>query len=423
MRISRANLPRLILVAVTVGAAANANAQTAGSPSIAGAYGTATLYGVADVYFGNLRGELLRNRAGAAEKVSESFTGFGSGGVTSSRLGVRGETAPFAGNLQGLFTLELGPLRLESTANNTNGLDKTRKSFVGLKGGFGQVIVGRVQSPAYEFAFKYDALSGQMGPSYPIQIISGAGINSADRLNNAVTYSSPTIANFKGQLTYSAGGTLDVSSDDGIAANHKQTVMIAAIDYDNGPLSVGVVYRRAGDTNGLCTTAAGALTTCASAGSVVLRDGKDEWGVGASYEFGFARVYAAYQQVDPNAVGAYVTKLPHIALSLPVSKVDTVLVDYAWATRQRDVTSGGVTETVTGKAQAFGLAFTHDFDKRITGYVGLVWGKNGDHLVGSGLNLGFINPAAAATNSATTVYASAPQSSYSGVMTGLRFTF
>ncbi len=320
-----------------------------------------------------MSGKLLQTnlKTGATTEVSNHFSGFGSGGLTSSRLGVRGQTVEFLGGLRGIFAIELGPLRLESvTTSNTNGLDKTRKSFVGLQRRYGQVIIGRLQSPAYEFAYKYDALSGQLGPTYPIAVMANAGINSADRLNNAITYTSPSLKGFTLQLTYSTGGQPNISADDATPANHRQTVAIAGLDYDNGPLSIGLVYRAASNTNSICTSNAGATVTCATPGSSPLHDGKKEWGIGAKYDFKFVKVYGVFQQVSPNASCTYVTSLPHVALAIPLTASDTILIDYVKAFSRKNVVQGGVSKTVDTSVQGAGLAYTHDFNKMLTAWSG-----------------------------------------------------
>jgi len=94
------------------------------------AQSSVTLYGIADVWVGNLKAsEVAANPAG--------MTMLQSGGVSTSRWGVRG-SEDLGGGLKAIFTLEQG----FSADDGTSAGGFNRQAFVGLAGGFGQVTFG-----------------------------------------------------------------------------------------------------------------------------------------------------------------------------------------------------------------------------------------------------------------------------------------
>lgn len=413
-------------------AAIPAFAQTAGAEMAVGP-ANVKFYGVADIYFGKMDGKLLAtDSTGLKTGVDQQFTGLGSGGFTSPRLGVA-VSAPFGEDYVGFFTIELGPTRLDQTfaqsdykASVTNGLDKTRKSFVGVRGKFGEITAGRLQSPAYEWSFEHAPMSGALDPIYGLALAAGAGINSADRINDAIAYRSPKLGDFTIKAAYAfanaRAGQNQLGIDDALSDNHRQNIGILAVNYDHGALALGAVYRSARDTSGMCVSASGATVKCATAGATSLRDGKNEWGVGAIYDFGPAKLTLAMQAVRPNAA-RYANTISAVGLEIPVGPTSTILSTYAVGNGKRDLTTTSGPATVDTKAQAFAVAYKRDLNQYLTWYAGVIYDKNGDNLFGSGLQLNNRTSAANYVQPTGISLGAAPGASQSGLITGLRVTF
>ena len=346
-----------------------------------------TIYGIADVYGAILEGESVTNPGLPTEvTTTQDMRGFNSGGWAASRLGFKGSKL-FDNGLEALFTVEAGNLNLNATsATNDNGLSKTRKSFIGLAGPFGRVIAGRLQTPSFDWSNEYDAGAGVFSPLVGLQSMAGVGINSFDRVNNSITWTSPKWQGLTGLTVQANAGfpqEVQTSTDDGIATNHKQSIYQLHANYAKGPFSVGAVMRHQTDTDGVCAVPATPNTAvkCSTPGSASLQDGRTEWSIGAWYDFTVAKVYATYQVQDKNNVAAD-TSITQIGTRVPVSAQGTIVGTY------------GFGKTGSAKADGASIAYTHDLDKSTKLYAGWVQLKNADPRssfgtisVGSGVNI------------------------------------
>jgi predicted porin len=380
--------------------------------------GPATLraYGVADIFFADLSGKLIENAGKSTQsEVTQNFTGFGSSGWTATRLGIKGE-APISDSLKGLFTIELGTLSLDQSSSSiTNGLNKTRQSFVGLKGNFGTIVAGRLQTPAFVWAYEYDPMNGAIDPVYAVVTAVGAGINAADRLNDAITWTSPDLSGLTLKGTYAFNGQNDISADDATAANHKQTTWLIAADYVNGPFTAGAVARTVSNTSGLCANANNSVEACAAAGSSAYLNGQKEWAIGAAYDLRVVKLFGAYQTVSPNS-SAYTSKVGDVGVSIPVGPAGLISAAYVSG---NGTTVNASNTAVTTNVQAMTIAYSQDLNKYVTAYCGYLWGKNGSNLFGSGLNLSNYTSSASYSGALS----SAPNSTLNGLVVGLRYTF
>ena len=315
------------------------------------------IYGVADAYFKG------------GKSMGDDTMGVDSGGLAGSRIGFRGEEDLGSG-LKAVFVLEQGinidtgkSTGMTGDDDRANGGSQTftRQAYVGLKGNFGQVALGRQYAPGY-FTADYDALLNAPGIS-PMSLLSNfAGLtitpNSAARWNNSVTYNG-TFQSVSVAAIYSAGnqetdsklgkGT-DYSDDDKYGISLK---------YDNGPLKIGGIYQ-----------------------AVKFKDVADEtqkeWLIGASYNFGMATVLGSYQQGrDVLGVDGLDVDLWQVGVIVPVG-AGNIHVAYA----QGDVDKANLLQDDV-KPKSFTVAYTHALSKRTTGYVGytkvdyddLLWGE------------------------------------------------
>ena len=327
------------------------------------------IYGVADAYmkYGDFMGD--------------DAMGVDSGGLMGSRLGFRGEEDLGSG-LKAVFVLEQGfnidngQSTAISGADSAQGGDDvfTRQAYVGLKGNFGQVALGRQYAPGY-FTGEYDALlNAYVSPMSLLSNFTRLTItpNSAARWNNSVTYNG-TFQSVSLSGIYSAGNReTDVKNGDDNNDDDKYGV---SLKYDNGPLKIGGIYQ--GIKFSGSNTIAG----------VKADETQKEWLIGASYNFGMATLAGSYQQGrDVLGWNGLDIDLWQVGVIVPVG-AGNIHVAYA----QGDVDKANLLQDDV-KPKAFTVAYTHALSKRTTGYVGytkvdyddLLWSEAG--VLGNNLN-------------------------------------
>ena len=106
----------------------------------ASAYAAPTLYGVADVYLGQI------STKSSETASSANTTVINSGGQNGSRLGVKGSED--LGGVKAIYNLEYG-LSADQAGSGSRGIGFSRKQQVGLAGGFGSVVLGGIQSAGF----------------------------------------------------------------------------------------------------------------------------------------------------------------------------------------------------------------------------------------------------------------------------------
>lgn len=144
------------------------------------------LYGSADAFFKY------------GKVMGDSTAGIDDGGIGNSFFGLRGEEELGAG-LKAVFVLEEGfsidsgkscCMSEEDSSSNSGSETFTQQAYVGLKGAFGQIALGRQYAPGY-FTDPYDALQG-MTPSPQNWLSQLANLtitpNAPARWNNSVGY-------------------------------------------------------------------------------------------------------------------------------------------------------------------------------------------------------------------------------------------
>jgi predicted porin len=292
-----------------------------------------TVYGVVDAYYGN-----ISNNADVAANVKK-FSGVNSGGLSTSRLGFRG-TEDLGNGMKALFTLEY-------QVNTDTGdlvVANARQSSIGLTGNFGTVLAGRLPTAALGWGIKYQPLGGSaVDPLRNVVNATGfvSTLSTADRQSNAVAYVSPNLSGFTVQYNHAFVGETKTE-----AGNGQRSANILAADYDNGPLSVGVVYRVVGNQS--------------NTGD---KTGQKEWSIGGKYAIGtVATLFATYQKGDQNANNGLDYKAYSVGAAVPVTAKGTVVASFA----NSDV--GNTAAGVDQGAKAYTLAYTYALSKRTTAY-------------------------------------------------------
>lgn len=281
-----------------------------------------TIYGVADAYFG------------FGSDNNNDISAINSGGLAGSRIGFKG-SEDLGNGLKAVFTLEQGYAIDTGAASPTVGDSVfSRQAWVGLQGSFGTVSLGRQYAPGY-FVADYDALlSSAISPQSKLSVLKGMTItpNSPARWDNSVKYTGSFDA-VNVQAIYSMGTTEAAAS--GVSDDDKYGL---SAGYANGPVSVGVIYHNVGYTS---------------------KD-QSEWLIGASYDFGMAKVAGSYQAASNIGGTANAdSKLWNLGVIVPVGGGN---VHLAYAKRDDDGTSVD--------PFSYTLAYTYPFSKRTTAYAG-----------------------------------------------------
>ncbi len=210
----------------------------------------------------------------------------------ASRLGVKG-SEDLGGGLSAIYQYEFGVNADGSNDGSGNPLGQ-RLSWVGLKGGFGSVTLGRQWSPYYNAVGLGDVWNSDD------TALSYYALGIPHRISNALIYASPS---FSG-LGVSGAIVVDGQGNDlGGVAEKKDGIDMydVAVSYVNGPLTLGAAYRG-------CESVG-----CGEGGrqpnSTVDRIGfpadSSVWGVAGSYEFGGVfKLIATFQRADLGEIDA-----------------------------------------------------------------------------------------------------------------------
>jgi predicted porin len=257
-----------------------------------------------------------------------------SGGQSTSRFGLRG-TEDLGGGLSALFQLESGFVSGTGVMSGaTTGQLFNRHAWLGLRGGFGTVRLGRVETPIYAALGKgFDpfgrGLAGNIERVFTI---------ATSRTNNTLGYTSPKFNGLSGDLTYGMGGVAGAPSqgrDIGLS-----------VQYLEGPLALIYAHHNANSTAPIITTRSNFA--------------------GATYDFAVMKAYLAYgdhKNDHPTAasrlnlrtwlIGATMTRGPHLFIADYIRKTDKEFAD-------RDANQVAVGYTYTwSKRTNFYTAYSH----------------------------------------------------------------
>lgn len=224
------------LLAIAVAAALTAPAAMAET----------TLYGKLHASAGQVKTN------GVKENVVESH---------NSRIGVKGSTELDNG-LSATYGVEYG-LNLDGD-NGTSATAKTlnaRNTFVGVKGGFGEVRVGRHDTPAKLATAGLDAFAD--GYADMSNIIEADG----QRVDNVVAY----IGKF-GPVGVAAAHSTDISAEDTDGGKDANSMLV---NYSNGPIYAGLGHTAVQSTKKMTNLGVGYKAEAGHFANVVLEQVKD----------------------------------------------------------------------------------------------------------------------------------------------------
>lgn len=342
-----------------------------------------TIYGVIDAGFSSWGGN------------SERATGVNASGMTTSRLGFKGEEA-LGNGLKAIFNLETGiePDSKGYTGNANDTIFGTaRQANVGLTGNFGTVLVGTQASLSDNWA---GGVTEPMGNISARNLINNTVGRFSSEKARAVAYYSPI---FSGVQLGALYGTKQEA--DNTPASERQAYYQFGATYANGPLAAALTY-------------------------AVLKDdysgsSPKDWTVGASYDFGVAKVFAGYERSsNVSAVPANIAAVPDalttlggfrdatnsewtVGVRVPVTTAVTISASYAVNRNDLD----------DANTKGWHIGYDHNLSKRTTVYAAYMGIKNDD--------FSFVQPQKRFNGNKS--FSTVGGESYSGFTVGLRHSF
>ena len=309
----------------------------------ASAQSSVTLYGVADIFFG-------QTEKGAPGKQLKQ-TVVDTDGLSSSRWGFKG-SENLGGGLKANFVLE-GGMKVDTGGQKTAGSIFDRVATVGLSGAFGAVAMGRQATP-------YDALRSSTNNTYDSKALTATDIvwgkdnNYSEvaayesRLSNSIAFTSANYSGFSGAVAVNFGENKGRGLDS-VSVDAGQTVSLHA-KYASGPLLLGVAYQEQKTQN--------AATTAASTGTFSTKYTL----IAGSYDFGLAKLTAGYNTAKADATNAK-DKQYQVGVTVPFSKAASVAFGYAKG-------DGEIAGKDGKNGSGYSLVGLYDLSKRTTLYAG-----------------------------------------------------
>ena len=154
------------------------------------------------------------------------------GAFQGSRWGMKG-SEDLGGGLKANFKL-VGGVAMDTGASSTGGVLFGREIGVGLSGGFGEVYLGRLETP-------FDNVTGEANALWDSSFFSPAELlfqsnKYTARPNNEIYYQSPTMLGFSAALSYALGENPTATVGAG-------SIVSGNIAYGNGPLKLSAAYQ------------------------------------------------------------------------------------------------------------------------------------------------------------------------------------
>lgn len=316
----------------------------------AAAQSNVTIYGLVDA-------GIVSERGGAKGNATKLSSGVGS----ATRLGFRG-TEDLGGGLSANFVLESGP-RIDTGELDVAGTIFNRQAYVGLKGGFGALTLGRQYTPYFvTISTVADPFTAGYAGSAK-NLLPTVGTNT--RTSNTIQYTSPKLSGFSGELAYSVG--------EQASSNSAGRQFGAALAYTNGPLNARLAY----NNKNTDVTAAAATAAVPVASNGIARNTL----LAANYNFGVVKGFLAFgidkgknsavlptTKTNPNPFGVVAPQNKPVAsidsrdllvgVALPMG-ASTILASYI---RKDDRTS------LNQDASQWALGYTYALSKRTSLY-------------------------------------------------------
>jgi len=325
--------------------------MAAAAAGLASAQSSVQLFGELDVGVSHQRATATDPLTGA--RLTSSQTALNNSGSSASRIGFRG-TEDLGGGLKASFWLE-------SALSNDDGgsgiASFHRRSTVSLSGRFGEVRLGRDETPTYRNDASFDPFGNNGSGANVIATVGGSsalGNAQYARTSNSVGYFLPdTLGGFYGQVQYafpenvSTTGTLDGSTRD-----NSGRYLGGRFGYARGPLDLALSYGRS------VTEDSGTLTRRIRTANL-----------GGTYDFGAVKLFGELSQVRDERLYALARSRDHyngflIGATAPVG---AGLIRAAYSTVRYSEGGDGI-DGQAPKVQKLSLGYVHHLSRRTSLY-------------------------------------------------------
>ena len=266
-----------------------------------------TIYGTADATF-DVVNSSSGTKYGVPLAAYDNIGTYNRVSTNSSFLGFKGSEA-LGNGLTAVFQFESGV-----AFDQSGGFGATRDSYVGVAGGFGTVVLGRLTGPTRALGSAVDVFAGATGIGANSGVlgklggalVGGNGVNSDipvfnecgrsatcssvfdTRWNNAIAYVSPNFSGFSGTFAYVADENKTAKWANNTAAKRNTQGYDLGVNYKNGPILVGLTYNWATlGTNDL-----------------YIADNASELRLAGMYDFGMASIRGLYAKTKAGLNGA-----------------------------------------------------------------------------------------------------------------------
>jgi predicted porin len=353
--------------------------------SVAHAQSSVTLYGLVDVWAGQIKTNTATTAGTAAvvgppavaatfgQVTSTKQTKIDPAGFNGSRWGMR-IREDLGGGLAAIANLESG-FNADTGASAQGGLLFGRRANIGLTGGFGTVTLGRNSSSYDDVSIDnammlqsiFDPSQTNNAPSaaQAAGVVANAGnaatflgrntswIGFNTRFNNSVKYISPSFGGFSGSFMYALG-------EDKTATVGASNSVSAYLKYANGPLLVSGGYQLENATR-----------------TATLKPGLENALLSVAYDFGVVKLGAGFNRAKFKDVaapavlgGGEFKRQNEINLSVAVP-VGAAVISAGYAQSKGDT---------LGKSSGVGVQATYALSKRTFLYTGFQSTKAYDKL-------------------------------------------
>jgi len=226
-----------------------------------------TLYGIVDMGFMNSK-----------QDGQSATNGLESGIAGSSRFGLRG-VEDLGNGLKANFQLESG-FKADTGIQSASGQLFDRAAWVGLSGSFGEVRLGRQDTLGFNwFRGAINPFGNAYSQAQSKTIFNVNGID--DRVSNSAFYLSPKFSGFQ----FGAGYSFNASGSETTGNDGDNSVYSLGLRYQTGPLLAVLTYEQ----KNAADQAPGAGVGGSDLKNIQL---------GATYDFGMAKLHAGYGRLQ-----------------------------------------------------------------------------------------------------------------------------
>lgn len=294
-----------------------------------------TFYGTIDVF----------TTSSKAEGDSSRKTGTDSGGMSTSFIGVSTEV-DLENGLKGTAVVESFLRPDTGDAGRFEGdAFFARDAYIGLKGGFGMVSMGRNTTPYFISIIITNPFVDSFGFSPSVLHSFLGGLQGDSGWSNSILYDSATISGLKVSLLHSFGEVAEENSASKTGFNVIYTV---------------------GDL--LITTSFQTLDTITDDAGADPSDSQDAAMVGVSYDFGAAKLFGQLQAMSTETTaGDTDYDMINVGISVPIGKAN-ILAGYATSDisattdTKRDTIALGVDYVMSNKVDLYSVLYSDNND-------------------------------------------------------------